>query len=106
MHEVLALRNSFPSPASRVAEPIEAFHFPSGEHGSCLRQGTLPWFGTSKGFTALPTLAAVVVLMEYRASTLDTATSVRLVFSISRKTGCRCARYNLSPANSWISSDS
>ena len=78
IHDVLAFRNSLPSPASRAAEPIEAFHFPSGEHGGCFRQGTLAVFTTSKVVTALPTLAAVVVLMEYLARTLDTVTSGRL----------------------------
>src|SRR3954471_16893540 len=48
MHDVLALRNSFPSPASRDADPIAAFHFPSGEHGGCFRHGTLPVFTTLK----------------------------------------------------------
>src|SRR6185369_4622284 len=72
MHDVRALRNSFPSPASSDAEPTDAFHFPSGEQGGCLRQGTLPVFATSKALTALPTLAVLVVLMEYRARTFDT----------------------------------
>src|ERR1700687_90598 len=71
MHEVRALRNSFPSPASSDAEPIVAFHFPSGEQGGCFRQGTFPVFATSKVFTALPTLAVLVVLIEYRARTFD-----------------------------------
>src|ERR1700690_977422 len=74
MHEVRALRNSFPSPASSEADPIAAFHLPSGEQGGCLRQGTLPVLATSKVFTALPTLAVLVVLIEYRAKTFDTTT--------------------------------
>src|ERR1043165_4037772 len=48
MHEVRALRNSLFSPASRVFEPIAAFHFPSGEHGGRLAQGMFPMFATSK----------------------------------------------------------
>src|ERR1700690_4273791 len=64
MQDVRALRNSFPSPASSDAEPIVAFHFPSGEHGSCFLQGTLPVFATSKVLTALPTFAVFVVLIE------------------------------------------
>src|SRR6516162_11584020 len=33
MQETRALRNSLPSPASRVVDPIDALHRPSGEHG-------------------------------------------------------------------------
>src|SRR5882724_10434240 len=69
MHEVRALRNSLPSPASSFAEPIEAFHLPSGEHGGCFRHGTFPVFATSKVLTTLPTFAAVVVLIEYLTRT-------------------------------------
>src|SRR5882724_2153157 len=64
IQEVRALRNSFPSPASSDAEPIAAFHLPSGEHGGRFLQGTLPVFATSKVLTALPTLAVLVVLIE------------------------------------------
>src|SRR5678810_1302004 len=63
MHEVRALRNSLPSPASSDAPPMAAFHCPSGEQGGCFRQGTLPVFTTSKVLTALPTLTVLVVLI-------------------------------------------
>src|SRR5271165_6954238 len=33
MHEILAFRNSCPSPASSLMPSIDARHFPSGEHG-------------------------------------------------------------------------
>src|SRR5437588_3282863 len=44
MQETLALRNSFPAPASREAEPIAAFQAPSGEHGAWPLHGTFPLF--------------------------------------------------------------
>src|SRR6185312_1994922 len=53
-HETRASRNSFPSPASRDAPPIAAFHLPSGEHGEWPPQGTFPVFATSKLLRALP----------------------------------------------------
>src|SRR5215469_2460064 len=64
MQESLAFRNSFPSPASRVAEPIAAFHSIPGEHGGLPWQGTFPLFTTPNVFTALPTFSAVVVEIE------------------------------------------
>ena len=72
IQETLAFRNSFPSPASSDAEPIAAFHLPSGEHGGRPLQGTLPVLITWKVFTALPIFTAVVALMEYLAETLAT----------------------------------
>ena len=105
IQEVLAFRNSLPSPASSDSEPIEAFHFPSGEHGGCFLQGTFPAFATSKARTALPTFAEVVVLMEYLASTFfDTTISGRLVARASWGTGTILATYTLSPMNSCRSS--
>jgi hypothetical protein len=61
MQETLALPNSLPSPASRETPPTVAFHFPSGEQGGMLLQGTFPVLTTSKDFTVLPTLTVVVV---------------------------------------------
>src|SRR4051794_35476304 len=78
IQETLAFRNSFPAGASMVADPITAFHFPSGEHGSRPSQGTLPLFTTWNVFTALPTLTVVVALMEYLANTFATTASGRL----------------------------
>src|SRR5260370_25693111 len=60
MQDNLAFRNSFPSPASSVPEPIAAFHSIPGEQGGLPWQGTLPVLATSKVFTALPTLTAVI----------------------------------------------
>src|SRR5271156_4310362 len=65
MQETLALRNSLPSPASRESEPIVAFHFPPGAHGSCLLHGTFALLTIWKVFTALPIFASVVALTEY-----------------------------------------
>src|SRR6185437_14481295 len=70
MHEARILRNSFPTPASRVAAPIAAFHFPSGEHGGRSLHNSLPLLTTSNGRTALPTFITVAVLMEYRTTIL------------------------------------
>src|ERR1700687_3435689 len=66
MHEILALRNSFPSPASRDVEAFAALHLPSGEHGGRRTQGTFPALSTWKVLTAFPTFASVVALTEYR----------------------------------------
>src|SRR5438445_13606525 len=44
IQETLALRNSFPAPASSATDPSAAFHFPSGEHGGFPLHGTLPVF--------------------------------------------------------------
>src|ERR1700733_9255608 len=71
MQETLALRNWFPSPASSDAEASIAFHFPSGEHGWCPLQSTLPVFTTSNVLTALPTSASVVAFTEYRTRTFE-----------------------------------
>src|SRR2546426_891793 len=75
IQEALAFRNSFPSPASMVTEPIAAFHFPSGEHGGLPSHGTLPVFITSNVLTELPTFTDVVVFVEYLARTLVIITS-------------------------------
>src|SRR5208283_2968640 len=64
MQEARALRNSLPAPASRDTELIAAFHLPSGEHGRCFLQGTLPWFSISNALATLPTLKSLWVLME------------------------------------------
>src|SRR5438270_9570272 len=69
MQETLGLRNWLPSPASSESDPMAAFHFPSGEQGSCPWQGTLPVFTTWKVLTALPTFSAEVVFCEYRTAT-------------------------------------
>src|SRR5205085_11403610 len=66
MHDARALRNSFPAPASSNVLPLAAFHLPSGEHGGWPLHGTLPTFETSKERTALPTVATVPLLIEYR----------------------------------------
>src|SRR5690242_4506585 len=60
----LAFRNSFPSPASRLAEATAAFHSIPGEHGGLPAQGTLPVLATSKVLTALPTLTVFVTSIE------------------------------------------
>ena len=78
IQETLAFRNSFPSPASREAEPIVAFHRPSGEQGCWPLQGRLPVFITWNVFTALPMFTAVVALIEYLAETFATSISGRL----------------------------
>src|SRR4026209_1582738 len=78
IQDTLAFRNSFPSPASKKAEPIAAFHFPSGEHGWRPLQGTLPVLSTWNIFTALPMFTDVVALMEYLAETLAITISGRL----------------------------
>src|SRR6185437_1918949 len=64
MQDARILRNSLPAPASRVAAPIAALHFPSGEHGGCSLHNTLPLFCTSKGCTVMPTAITVAVLIE------------------------------------------
>src|SRR5579883_114034 len=75
MQERRALRNSFPSPESRNADPIEAFHCPSGEQGGWSPQGMLPRLGTSNVLTPLPILTAVLVAMEYRTRTFEISIS-------------------------------
>src|SRR3954471_10756264 len=70
MQDARMLRNSLPTPASRVAEPIAAFHFPSGEHGGRSLHSSLPLFCTSKGRAALATFITVAVLIEYRTTIL------------------------------------
>src|ERR1700730_6793220 len=74
MHEALASRNSLPGPASRETDPSAAFHLPSGEHGCCPLQGTLPLFSTAKVCTALPTLVAGMAFIEYRTRTFPSLT--------------------------------
>jgi hypothetical protein len=64
MQDNLAFRNSFPSPASSVAEPTAAFHLIPGEQGGFPAQGRFPVFMTSKVLTALPMLTAFVVSIE------------------------------------------
>src|SRR5580700_6643263 len=64
MQETRASRNSLPAPASSDAEPMAAFHLPSGEHGRCFLQGTFPRFSISKDLAALPTLSSVCALIE------------------------------------------
>src|SRR5690349_20332860 len=64
MQDNLAFRNSLPSPASSIAEPIAAFHCIPGEHGGLPSHGTLPVLTIWKVLTALPTLTAVVVSTE------------------------------------------
>src|SRR5215469_11470561 len=83
MQEARALRNWFPGPASREIEPLDALHLPSGEQRSCPAQGTFPLFPTSNVLTALPTFAAVTLLIEYRTSTLPIVTSGPLGFGIA-----------------------
>ena len=75
MHDTRAFRNSFPGPASRLAELMAAFHLPSGEHGCWPRQGTFPRFSTWNVFTALPTLITVKFLIEYLTLRLPTVVS-------------------------------
>ena len=90
IHDALALRNSFPVPASREAEPIAAFHFPSGEHGGCPWQGTFALFITWKVFTALPMFTAVVVFMEYLTMTFPiTISGLSDADGVLRSTGTR-----------------
>src|SRR5271157_4178775 len=55
MQETRAFLNCCPSPASIVTPPTAAFHLPSGEHGGCPVQGTLPVFGTVNVLAVLPT---------------------------------------------------
>src|SRR5713101_5490729 len=78
IQDALAFWNSLPSPASRDAEPIAAFHRPSGEQGCRPLHGTLPVLTTWNVFTALPMFAAVVALIEYLAKTFATTISGRL----------------------------
>ena len=75
IHEARALRNALPAPASKVAEPMAAFHLPSGEQRDSPLQGTLPLFSISKILTALPTFRSVMALTVYLTSTLATLTS-------------------------------
>src|SRR6202011_863265 len=101
MHEALASRNSLPGPASREADPSAAFHLPSGEHGCCPLQGTLPLFSTSKVCTALPTLISVRAFIEYRTRTFPTLIcgwSGGILVTL--ETGTMCATYSLSPTHS------
>src|SRR6478672_5254531 len=72
MQESLTLRNSFPSPASMSRAPSDAFHLPSGEQRDCPLHGIFPELTTSKTLTALPTLTAADVLVEYLTLTLET----------------------------------
>src|SRR3954463_4445842 len=66
IHDTRASRNSLPGPASSVAEPSAAFHFPSGEHGCRFLHGTFPWFSTWNVFAALPMFTSLVVFPEER----------------------------------------
>src|SRR5580698_9779398 len=75
IHDARGFRNSFPVPASRVAEPCAARHLPSGEHGRCPLHGTLPVFSTWNVFTALPTLNSVIARPEYLTRTFATFTA-------------------------------
>jgi len=72
MQDTRALRKWLPDPASSDAEPIAAFHLPSGEHGFWPRQGTPPLFSTWNALTELPMFIAVRDLMEYRTRMLAT----------------------------------
>src|ERR1700757_762876 len=72
MQEARAERNWLPTPASIVAFPTAAFHLPSGEHGVCFLQGTLPLFSTSKVCTSLPTLTSEFTFTVYRTRILET----------------------------------
>src|ERR1051326_5833262 len=54
MHVILALRNSFPGPASKEADATPGFHFPSGEHGRLLLQATFPVFSTWNVLAPVP----------------------------------------------------
>src|SRR5579883_3003877 len=67
--------NALPSPASKDAFPILAFHFPSGEQTPPPLQGTFPILVTSKLFPALPTVSVVVAASAYRTRTLLTVSS-------------------------------
>src|SRR5712692_9037816 len=87
IHETLAFWKSLPSPASRNAEAIVAFHLPSGEHGCWPLQGTSPLFTTWNVFTALPMFTVVVFFTEYLTLTLATTTSGRLESWASRTRG-------------------
>src|ERR1700739_457285 len=64
MQDNLAFRNSFPSPASSVADATAALHLMPGEQGGFPAQGTFPIFATAKVLTALPMLTAFVVSIE------------------------------------------
>src|SRR5579859_961939 len=75
IHEARALRNAYPGPASKVADPRAAFHLPSGEQRDSPLQGTLPLFSTSKVLTALPTFSSVMALSVCLTRTLATLTS-------------------------------
>src|SRR5260370_23145186 len=55
MQEARALRNSLPAPASSEAVATAAFHFPSGEQGGWLAQGTLPVLIASNDLAAINT---------------------------------------------------
>src|SRR5580704_12508990 len=79
MQEARAFRNSLPVPASSVAEPTAARHLPSGEHGRCPLQGTLPLFSTWNVCTELPTFSSVITRPEYLTRTFATFTSGRVV---------------------------
>src|ERR1035437_98171 len=72
MHDALTSLNSFPTPASRVAEPVEAFQFPSGEQSGWRTQGTFPLLTAWKVLTALPIFDSVVELTVYLTLMLDT----------------------------------
>src|ERR1700749_5059471 len=59
-----AFRNTFPSPASSEAEPIEAFHLPSGEEGPRGSRGTMPVWGSWKLVTPVPMFIAEFIWVE------------------------------------------
>src|SRR5580700_1896138 len=75
IQDTLASWNTFPSPASRVAESIVAFHLPSGEHGKRSLHGTLPVFTIWNVFKPIPMFSVLVASVEYRIWTFDTGTS-------------------------------
>src|SRR5258708_5024535 len=72
MQETRASWNSLPSPASSVAPPTAAFHFPSGEQGEWRGHGVSPTLTTSNTFDALPTFSVISVLPAYRTRTSAT----------------------------------
>src|SRR5581483_1986623 len=74
-HESLAFRNSFPSPASSDADAMAAFHSIPGEQGGLPSQRTFPLLTTENVLTALPTLTAVFIEIDYRTEIPVTLTA-------------------------------
>src|SRR5580700_795495 len=101
MQDTRALRNSFPVPASRNAEPIAAFHLPSGEQGARRWQGTFPVFTTWNGFAALPMFTVLMAFIEYLTLTREIVVASWLgAFEDFRPSGAISAMYSLSETNS------